>query len=274
MYSKVYLEITNICNKNCSFCHGTRRTPKAMSLEEFDAVTEQLKGVTEYLYFHIMGEPLCHPDLISFINLASDKGFKPSITTNGSLLDKMGEKILSSKIYKISISLHSFEDGSKEEYEGYISGCLAFADKSSKKGILTVLRLWNNGFDGGRNEDILLKAKECLSGEWHKGSKGYRIRNRLHLEYGERFSWPDINAPEGSENVFCYALKDQFGILSDGTVVPCCLDSDGEIGLGNIFRSPINEILASKRALDIRDGFKTRKATETLCRRCGYARRF
>lgn len=245
-----------------------------MSFEEFDAVTEQLKGITEYIYFHIMGEPLCHPDLIPFINLASEKGFKPCITTNGSLLEKRGEELLSSRIYKISISLHSFEDGSKEEYESYINTCLSFADQSSKKGILTVLRLWNSGFDGGRNEDILIKAKAMLSGEWKKGSRGFRIRNRLHLEYGERFSWPDINEEEGSENVFCYALKDQFGILSDGTVVPCCLDSDGKINLGNAFRENLRDILSSEKASLIREGFKNRRATESLCRRCGYAKRF
>ena len=274
MYSKVYLEITNICNKSCSFCHGTKRTPRSMSIEKFDSITDSLIGVTEYIYLHIMGEPLLHPELISFIRLAADKGFKVCITTNGSLLKKMGEELLASPVYKINISLHSFENGSNEEYKNYINECLTFADKSSNNGILTVLRLWNNGFDNGRNEAILSTAQKTLAGEWHKGSRGFRIRNRLHLEYGERFSWPDINAKEGDSSVFCYALKDQLGILCDGTVVPCCLDSDGEIKLGNILETPLNEILNSKRAIALRDGFKNRKATEKLCRRCGYARRF
>lgn len=274
MFSRVYLEITNVCNKSCSFCHGTKRAPRFMSLKEFDTVTDKLIGVTEYLYLHILGEPLCHPELIKFISIASKKGFHTAITTNGSLLEGKGDMLISSDIYKVNISLHSFEDGTQDEYNSYISACVNFADKSSQKGILTVLRLWNNGFDDGKNKDIVSILRRSLSGEWVEGTKGIRIRNRLHLEYGDRFSWPDTNAPFISDNVFCYGLRDHFGILSDGTVVPCCLDSEGSIAIGNILEHDINEILNSPRAKNIFDGFTARKATEKLCKHCGYAQRF
>lgn len=274
MFNRVYLEITNVCNKSCSFCHGTKRAPRFMSREEFEFITDKLKGVTEYLYLHIMGEPLCHPDVCEFIATATKKGFKVAVTTNGTLLESRGEELLNSGVYKINISLHSFEDTNQADFLNYINSCLSFADKSSNKGILTVLRLWNNGFDGGRNEDIINILMQSLSGEWHKGNRGFRIRNRLHLEYGERFSWPDIDAPYISDEVFCYGMRDHFGILSNGTVVPCCLDGDGVINLGNILSSPIEEILKSPRAERIFDGFTNRRASEELCRRCGYAQRF
>lgn len=274
MYKRVYLEITNVCNKNCSFCHGTKRPPKFMTMAEFDLVTDKLVGITEYIYLHILGEPLCHPLIFDFIALASKKGFKVAVTTNGSLLKEKGDSLINSGIYKVNISLHSFEDGTKDEYDNYINYSLEFAEKSSDSGVLTVFRLWNNGFDGGRNEDIVNRLKQEISGEWKDGNRGIRIKNRLHLEYGERFDWPDINATYIGDSVFCYGLRDHFGILSNGTVVPCCLDGDGVINLGNIFTDDLKEILNSKRAEAIYDGFTSRKATEQLCKHCGYAQRF
>lgn len=274
MYSRVYVEITNICNKNCSFCPSTSRTPYRMTFEEFKTVLKKLKGVTEYIYLHVMGEPLTHPDISKFIRYGADEGFKVAITTNGTLLDKFSDEILDAGVYKVNISVHSFENGTNDTYLEYIGKCLDFADKASSIGVLTVLRLWNEGFDNGKNETTLKLIREKFGGEFKKGSRGFNIRHRLHLEYGERFEWPDMNADFLGESVFCYGLKDHFGILCDGSIVPCCLDREGDITLGNIYKDELNEVLNSKRALAIREGFKRRSATEELCKRCGYARRF
>lgn len=275
MYSRVYIEIGNICNKNCSFCHKTKRAKRQMSFDEFEKVVAALSGVTEYLYFHVMGEPLLHPELCHFIDYASERGFKCAITTNGTLLDKMGEALLASKVYKVNISLHSFEDGSNEEHLAYVNSCLDFAGRASAGGILTVLRLWNRGFDKGRNISVLEMAKEKFpDGEWKFSDRGARIRHKLHVEYGERFEWPDLNSRDLGDEVFCYGLGDHFGILCDGTVTPCCLDCEGDIALGNIFTDDISDILLSDRACEMKEGFSRRHATEALCRRCGYARRF
>ena len=274
MYSRVYLEITNICNKNCTFCHGTKRAPKMLSIEEFETITDKLKGTTEYLYFHLMGEPLLHPDLPLFIKSATNKGFKVAITTNGTLLSSQEQMLINSGVYKISISLHSFEQGGEDEFADYINSASAFANKSSQAGILTVFRLWNNGVDECRNAKILDMLKSTLQGEWKSGGKGYRIKNKLHLEFGERFQWPDKDIEDLSQNVFCYGLKDHFGILVDGTVVPCCLDAEGDIPLGNILIQDINEILSLNRAINLRTGFMNRNPSEKLCRKCGYATRF
>ena len=273
-YSKVYVEITNQCNQNCSFCPGTSRLPKRLSMEEFQVIVQKLKGLTKYLYLHVMGEPLIHPLLIDFIHYATEEGFLVAITTNGTLLKKRGHELLNSGVYKINISVHSFERGTKEEYQNYISNCIEFADKASKRNILTVLRLWNRGFDEGRNIDIKKQLESYFAETWYFGSRGARIRPKLHLEYGERFEWPDLAKEEKGSNVFCYGLKDHFGILCDGRVIPCCLDREGIITLGNVFDSSLEDILSTKRAVCMREGFQKRKATEELCRKCGYARRF
>lgn len=274
MYAKVYVEITNLCNKNCSFCHGTARAPGRMELELFRKITAMLRGVTEYLYFHLMGEPLTHPQLPEMIRHAVQEGFKPIITTNGTLLPRRGEELMAAGVYKVNISVHSFEAGDSGDYLDYINGCLDFADKASAAGVLVVLRLWNNGVDEGRNDDTLGLIRRRFGEDWQTGRRGIRIREKLYLEHGERFEWPDPAAPDHGERGFCYGLKDQFGILCDGTVVPCCLDSDGLLALGNVLETPLEEILHSPRACAIREGFARRRAVEPLCRRCGYARRF
>ena len=274
MYSKVYVEITNICNMNCSFCIGHQRASKRMSADEFAFILSALTEQTKYIYYHLMGEPLTHPQLHKFIKMAGERGYKSIITTNGTLLKKRGEQILSAGLHKINISVHSFEDGNDDDYKRYISEVAEFAQMAAEKGTIVVLRLWNKGYDGGRNDNTLDLFKELISGEWKENTRGLRIRGKIYLEWGDRFEWPDRNAEIKGTKFFCYGLKDQFGILSDGTVVPCCLDSNGAINLGNIFNEDIDSILNSQRAKAITDGFRCGVASEELCKRCGYAQRF
>ena len=273
-YSRVYVEITNICNRRCSFCPGTKRSPRRMTLEEFDIITDRLVGVTDYIYLHVMGEPLTHPDLPELIKCATRKGFNCAVTTNGTLVDGRGDELISSGVYKVNLSVHSFEGGEEEKYRSYIQSLIRFADKASDAGVLTVLRLWNKGCDGGLNDSTLEMLKQGLDGEWKWGTRGARIRHKLHLEYGDRFEWPDMEADFVGESVFCYGLGDHFGILCDGRVIPCCLDREGEITLGNIFDTTVRDILSSPRARAMACGFERRCATEELCKRCGYATRF
>ena len=259
----------------CSFCHGTQRENKMMTLGEFARIAGNLKGVTEYLYLHVLGEPLTHPMLPIFIEYASKLGFKIALTTNGTLLDKAGDGIISSGAYKVNVSLHSFEGADGEKQTDYINKCLDFADKASGAGVLTVLRLWNGHSEGEKlNELTLSLIKQRFGDDWTLGARGARIRHKLHLEYGERFEWPDMNAEDFGERVFCHGLDDHFAILVDGSVVPCCLDAEGDMTLGNIFREDIRAILSSPKAKAIKQGFANKRATEELCRKCSYARRF
>ncbi len=275
MYSRVYVEITDVCNKSCSFCPRHERAPYYMSTDEFELITDSLNGVTKYVYYHVMGEPLLHPRLPEFISSASQKGFRSVVTTNGTLLPKVGDALIASGVYKVNISVHSFEGVSEADFAAYMDGCFDFADKASRVGVLVILRLWNSDYESGGNIRILERLKKkFFDCEWVGVPNGARIRHRLHLEYGERFDWPDREAEDTGDAVFCYALADHFAILCDGSVVPCCLDRNGEMILGNVFSQPIDEILGSERAIAMVEGFKKRRCTEELCRKCGYARRF
>lgn len=274
MYSKVYVEITNICNMSCSFCHGHKRERRRMSADEFSQILDKLTDKTKYIYYHLMGEPLTHPQLPEFIKMAGDRGYKSIITTNGTLLDRRKNELLSAGLHKVNISLHSFEEGTDESYEAYVNGLCDFAKAAAEMGVIVVFRLWNKGFDGGRNEMAMTLLRQNIDGEWAENTRGIRIKNKIFLEWGERFEWPDSQADVKGNKFFCYGLRDQFGILADGTIVPCCLDSDGVINLGNIFTDDINDILNSERAKAMVCGFSRGAATEELCRRCGYAQRF
>ncbi len=282
-YARVYVEITNICNRHCSFCPGTVRPLRRMSAEEFDTVLDRLDGVTEYLYYHVMGEPLTHPLLPAFIRRAREKGFRSAVTTNGTLLSARGRELVDAGVYKVNISVHSFEDGEDADaHEAYLDGLLDFAAYAVAHGTLVILRLWNLDEHGrplgGDNDRTLQKLRarfpDAPETPWKHSIRGARLRDKLQLEYGDRFAWPDTTAEDRGDRVFCYGLKDHFAVLCDGRVVPCCLDREGVITLGNIFDQPVEEILASPRAAAMREGFACRRATEELCRRCGYARRF
>lgn len=283
MYSRVYVEITNICNRACSFCPGTARPHRRMTAEEFATVLARLHGITPYIYYHVMGEPLTHPDLPDFIRMAKENNFKSIVTTNGTLLPVKGRDIVEAGIYKVNISVHSFEDGEDSmAHERYLDGLLDFAEYAIGHGVLVIFRLWNLDGQGqplgGDNDRTLRKLNarfpDVKDTPWHRSSRGIRLRDKLHLEYGDRFEWPDMQAGDRGNSVFCYGLKDHFAILCDGRVVPCCLDREGAVTLGNIFDTPIEAILSSPRAVAMREGFTRRCATEQLCRRCGYARRF
>ncbi len=259
---------------NCSFCHGHSRDPKRMSAGEFSHILRQLKGQTEYIYYHLMGEPLTHPELPAFLEMAKQNGFKSIITTNGTLLKDRGSEIIASRVHKVNVSLHSFEGENHASYAQYLSEVASFADTASKSGVIVVFRLWNKGRDNGNNDIALDFLRSYFDDDWKENTRGFRIRDKLFLEWGERFDWPDKNAHFQSESVFCYGMQDHFGILCDGTVVPCCLDADGAVTLGNVFSENISDILASLRAKAIADGFKNRCAVEDLCKRCAYAQRF
>ncbi|MBQ8263316.1 MAG: radical SAM protein [Oscillospiraceae bacterium] len=274
MLKKAYVEITNVCNLSCSFCPGTKREARFITAEEFKKTAEALVGHTRFLYFHLMGEPLLHPELPKLLDIADEKGFRVIITTNGTLLsDRSAELLSANALHRVNISLQSFEGSGGRDMGNYISDVCAFAASASEKGIICSLRLWNDGGENSCNPRILALLESCFPPPWEDCTKNLRLAPRVFLEHGDKFDWPDLSADERDVH-FCYGLRDQIGILCDGTVVPCCLDHDGSIPLGNIRGQSLSDILASPRARAIYDGFSGRKATEELCRRCGYASRF
>lgn len=274
-FRKIYLEISNICNLKCSFCPGTRRKKKIMTEEEFSVLLPKLRPWSDFLYFHLMGEPLCHPNLGRFLELAGNAGFKVILTTNGTLLHTYQEVLRRSPaLHKVNISLHAFEANDLSiPFGEYLRRCFSFGEAMQGEK-LVVYRLWNQGGAEKKNTSILETMETAFPKPWTAEHRGTRIAERVYLEYGDKFDWPDLTAADGGDRVFCYGLRDQIGILCDGTVVPCCLDHEGDISLGNLFVESLEDILKKPRSMAICEGFKNKAAAEELCRKCGYARRF
>ncbi len=279
MLKKVYVEIGNICNLNCDFCPGTERKKEFMSVSDFKIIAPKVKKVSDYIYLHVMGEPLLHPELDKILSVCGDNGLKVCIATNGVLLREK-EKILinASALYKVSVSVHSFEANDSDGIEDYLEGIYEFTEKASANGVIVSLRLWNldsdklkgrNSFNGGITDFLLDKFpayEDCRN--------GYKLKKNAYIEFAQKFKWPGEGGEIKTDGRFCYALRDQIAVLCDGTAVPCCLDRNGEMKLGNIYENEIDEILCGERAKNIYNGFSSLRAYEKICRQCEYARRF
>ena len=176
------------------------------------------------------------------------------------------------------MSLHSFEgNGGDGGLEDYIIGCWESCRALAAEGVICALRLWNgHGADrlNGQVLDILSRLAGVRAEDLPADRKGNRrLAERVFLEPGEKFDWPGQDSG-GPEAQFCYGLRQQIAVLCDGTVVPCCLDGEGRLALGNLLAQELDGILDSPRARAIREGFDRRQPSEALCRRCGFARRF
>lgn len=271
MITRCYLEITNVCNLNCLFCPKTDRLKRSLSLSEFQTLTDRLAGRVRFLYFHLMGEPFLHPHLPEFIHIAKEKGFVPVLTTNGTRLAN-SQQVLEARPYKVQISLHSFEGNARTMPEQYVAQVMEFAQKAAQLGIIVVLRLWNEGGFEFHNNTIIQLLNNYLPHPWTERPDGWRLSENIYLEMDKMFEWPaDEHEEILAEEYFCYALRNQVGVLVDGSVVPCCLDHAGSIVLGNLFNQSLEDVLSSPRAQALYEGFSQHKAVEPLCRKCGYA---
>jgi len=281
MLAKVFLETTTHCNLSCSFCPPTGRKREHLSPALFELFLRRLEGRCKLLYFHVKGEPLLHPSLGALLSAARERGFPVSLTTNGTLVEERADELLGAgNLAKLSISLHS-HPGARGT-EGYWRGVAAFLDRHrAKPGFPVSLRLWSRSGGAFPPETArlweLVRERYPAAGDWESSASGPRSREldrRVYLDQAERFEWPDLVLPQGGSRGFCRGLGNQVGVLVDGTVVPCCLDGEGRVALGNLGSSSLEEILDSPRARAIREGFARRELVEPLCRTCGYRRRF
>jgi len=274
-FKKIYIEITNICNLNCSFCSKVNRKKEFMDIDFFEDVISKIKDYTDYVYLHVKGEPLLHPNIIDFINICDKYNLKVNLTTNGTLFPQVVDKLKMCKnLNKINFSLHS-----ENNINNYCEKIFESVDKLPNN-ITTIYRLWtlkNKQLDE-KSTNIVNKIKDYYNlstetVEKIKNENNIKINSTIYVDKDNEFEWPSINDQEES-NGYCYALKTQIAILVDGTVVPCCLDSDGIINLGNIKEKSMDEILNSDRFLNLQKSFQDRKPCEELCKKCTFKNKF
>lgn len=261
MFNRIYIEITNICNLKCSFCPITTRNKEFMSVSNFEVVLSKIKNYTKHIYLHVKGEPLMHPNLDEILKLANAYDLNVNITTNARLLKDKIDILNNNKIRQINISLHSFNSVNE------IKELLPNVDKLK---CYVSLRLWNNK----DNTEIYKLLESYYNKKIDLSSNRFSLSDKVFLSIEKLFDWPDINNEIISEYGTCKGGKRQLAILVDGTIVPCCLDNEGIINLGNIFESSIQDILNTTRYKELINGFNNNKLNEELCKKCGYRNKF
>ena len=274
-FRKVYIEITNICNLSCSFCSKVNRKKEYMNIETFEDIIKKIKDYTDFVYLHVKGEPLLHLNLIDFINICDKYNLKVNLTTNGTLFPQVVEKLkLCKNLNKINFSLHS-----ENNINNYCEQIFESVEKLPDT-VTVIYRLWtlkNKQLDD-KSTNIVNKIKEYynLSTETVdkiKCENNIKIKSTIYVDKDNEFEWPNLNEEQES-NGYCYALKTQIAILVDGTVVPCCLDSDGIINLGNIKNQSMDEIINGDRFKKLKESFQQKKPCEELCRKCKFKDKF
>ena len=283
-FEKIYVEISNICNLQCDFCPEVEREKAVMDRGLFTRIVADAAPLAEQICLHLMGEPLTHHQFPEFIEICASHGLPVNLTTNGTLLNPgRVEALLNPIVRQVNISLHSFESNFPgQDISPYLEKIFSFTRRAFERrpDLYVNYRLWNLGVsEEGKNDALVARVERAFGVELDKSvdvrwRKGRHVVNRLYLNFDSRFEWPSPAAPLQSETGTCRALSSHVGILSDGTVVPCCLDKEGVTVLGDARRQTLAEVLAGERAMGMARGFAEGRLVEDLCRRCTFISRF
>ncbi|MDD5052335.1 MAG: SPASM domain-containing protein [Sulfuricurvum sp.] len=286
-FSRAYVEVTNICGLSCTFCPPKVQPTETMELSFFKSVVEQLREVTDEIALHVMGDPMVLSNLEEYLDIAHKAELKVMITTSGFYLDPFRRVALfHPSIRQVNISLNSFNKNSvSRTFEAYMEPILNLCDEKllGKKDFFINLRLWN--LDEAQREktfnEKLFSLLEDHFGLEHEfivsqisgERQSIRLASKILLHFDHYFEWPNLNN-EIIGNGYCHGLNKQIAILVDGRVVPCCLDGDGIMNLGNLSETNLGKILTSKRSQTIIDEFSKGICSEELCQKCSYKERF
>lgn len=259
-----------------------------MSIEQFEVIISQIKSHTKAVTLHVMGEPLAHPQLSFFLNSLEKHNVPLILTSNGHLIHKQASILLSSTIIKqLNFSVHSFFDNfPNKDIKSYLKKLNEFSKEFLRLHPQSFInyRMWNLPIIKTQqinpNQIALSELKLNFPNAEEpnlidvRKQKSYRLDRHLKLHFDTQFEWPNLNSNTMSHHGFCYGLKSQIAILTDGTIVPCCLDKEGVINLGSIYEQSFESIINSQKALSIINHFKQNIAIEPLCQKCQFKTRF
>ena len=277
MFKKIYIEITNICNLKCKFCPDTKRKKQSISIENFEKIISKIHKYTNLVCLHVKGEPLLHSKLDEILKILEKYNLKANITTNGTLIKEKLEIIKNSKaVRQINFSIHSITQNEMfdKQYLSNIFECV-----SQLNNVIISYRLWNlqNIKLNDINANIIKSIEDYYNVEnlqEHLLQKDFfKLKENIFINQDVEFSWPDLNKENIIEKGRCLALKEQIAILVDGSVVPCCLDNDGDILLGNIFEETMEDILNKPKTIAIKKNFENSIITCRLCKTCGFLKK-
>ena len=285
-FYRIYIEITNVCGLSCSFCPTKELPSKEMDLDFFESVIQQAKYYTKEIACHVVGDPMTQSNLHDYLDIIHKYGMKAMLTTSGYFLKKHSyDTLFHPCVKQINISLNSFnKNDTSLTFEQYITPVLALcnAKLERKEDLFINLRVWNLDeimSERDFNETLFLKLSDTfnvglsLETIYEERPKSIRLASKILVHFDNYFEWPSLKNKNYGDGT-CQGLQSHVAILASGKVVPCCLDCDGVIELGDLHESTLAEIVTSKRARSMLNGFKEGKAVEELCQKCSYKDRF
>lgn len=280
-----YIEITENCNLACPFCPSPSLGHRSeMPIDLFEKILNRLQGNISEIFLHVLGEPLLHSRFSEILDLAERNGFRINLTTNGTLIRRHAEQLLSSNsIRQINFSTHAYAYLSQDRAQEFLDDSIRFAHKLTvtRPEVYVNFRLWND-FADELSENWNLHVIQALSENFHAKislpkfsarHKSIPVYKRIYLHRDSRFSWPNGSGDIRTSGT-CHGIIDQCAILFDGTVVPCCLDYKGNIPLGKFPEDSFEKIFQSDKASQIASGFVSHKLIHPFCQKCSFARRF
>jgi MoaA/NifB/PqqE/SkfB family radical SAM enzyme len=281
-FKRIYLELTNACNLDCEFCARRARPVTSICLINLRKVIPEIARLTSEIRPHVLGEPLLYPHFGEFIDLCKDNNCVVKITTNGTITgDAVTAHLRARCVREINFSLHSYTPCTHGSVSTYLEPILSFCGdaKTIDAGTYINLRFWNieHGVLPNEYRDLLntILSRYKKTGEIaDPRTKSIRLGERLRIAFDSRFEWPSPGNSPVNTRGFCLGARSHIGILSDGTVVPCCLDAHGAVNIGNVFTEDLSQIIEGRRLCAIADGFSKGELVENLCGGCSYIGRF
>jgi len=286
MFERIYLEISNICNLQCSFCPEVVRDKKVITPDDFRKFANQVKPLTKQVCLHLMGEPLGHPQFKDIVSICDELGLRVFLTTNGTLIKRHIDTILSWKgLDQINFSVHSyFANTQRQTFDQYLNPILDFCKTSveQNKSYYINLRLWNlenPQLQKSQNLPVMQAVENIFNVQLNnnidvKMNKSKKVIGKLYLHFDTEFEWPTLKRDILSTQGTCYGLRKQLAVHANGDVVPCCLDKEAVLKLGSLHDQSITEVLKSDKAMQIKTGFEQGRLVEELCQKCQYVERF
>ncbi len=285
-FYRIYIELTNVCGLACSFCPTKALPNQVMDLVFFESIIAQAKNYTKEIACHVVGDPLTQSNLSDYLDIIHAYGMKAMLTTSGYFLKKHSyDTLFHPCVKQINISLNSFnKNDTSLTFEQYMTPVLALchAKLERNEDLFINLRVWN--LDEMMSErDFNERLFSILSETFNVGlsletiyeqrPKSIRLASKILVHFDNYFEWPSLKNQNYGDGT-CQGLQSHIAILASGKVVPCCLDCDGIIELGNLHQNTLEEVVTSKRAHRMLNGFKEGRAVEELCKKCSYKDRF
>ncbi|MDO5440658.1 MAG: radical SAM protein [Erysipelotrichaceae bacterium] len=269
MIKRVYLEITDACNLDCSFCTNNKGQ-SFMPVDNIKMCLDQIKEVTNYVYLHVLGEPLLHPYIEEILTYTDNINLNVQLVTNGTLLNKHLDILKHKSIRKLSISLHSINNIDIDN--SYFDSIDYLIKNNESKNI--ELRFYNNQNLDTKLTNYLNKLKDEYGLKNTPKENSYRLVDNVYIYYSNMFDWPNINDDNISNNGKCHGGIDQLAILHNLKVTLCCLDPKGHNEIGDLSKETLIDIINKDEYKKVCDNFRNNKLTFELCKKCKYRTRF